>query len=202
MSVSTKSRSRMVRHFTAAMAVLFLAACGKGKEPQPAADPEAQLMQRGVALLYQSNDPIGAEAVFRQVLQQHPAHYGAQYQLAVAVDRGGRPTEARALWETVLRNAQAASDSATASIARTRLAAPDTASQAGMMAFGLDLLYRQNNPTAAADQFRKILGGGVNRAAHLLVQLTTHQDFKSPRPTVSRLTEMSCKALSFHPATI
>ena len=146
---------RAARPFIAA-AVLAGAACAKSNQ-QPAADTQAQLMQRGVTLLYQTGDPVGAEAVFRQVLQQNPGHYGAQYQLAVAVDRGGRPADARPLWQTVLRNAQAIHDTATEHTAQTRLAAPDTASQAGMMALGLDLMYRQNNPSAAADQFRKVL---------------------------------------------
>ena len=132
------------------------AACAKANE-QPPADPAAPLMQRGLALLYQSGDPVGAEAVFRQVLQQNPNHYGAQYQLAVAVDRGGRPADARPLWQTVLRNAQAIHDTTTEHTAQARLAAPDTASQAAMMALGLDLMYRQNNPSAAADEFRKVL---------------------------------------------
>jgi len=147
---------RFLRQLPTLVLLTTFAACGKATQQQ-AADPQAQLMQQGMTLLYQTGDPIGAEAVFRQVLQQNPSHYGAQYQLAVALDRGGRPTEARTLWETVLRNAQAANDSATQRTAQARLAAPDTSSQAGVMALGLDLLYRQNNASAAADQFRKVL---------------------------------------------
>jgi Flp pilus assembly protein TadD len=147
--------SRFVRRAAVLLMLGALAACQRNTA-QPPADPDAQLMTRGVALL-QSGDPVGAEAVFRQVLQHNPTHYGAQYQLAVALDRGGRPNDARPQWETVLKAAQAVNDSTTLRTARARLAAPDTASQAAMMALGLDLMYRQNNPSDAADQFRKVL---------------------------------------------
>lgn len=123
-----------------------------------AADTQAQLMQQGTTLLYQSGDPIGAEAVFRKIIQLNPTHYGAHYQLAVSLDRGGKPSEARRTWEAVLKNAESVRDSATAATARSRLAAPDTAGETAMMALGLDLLYRQNQLTAAAEQFRKVLG--------------------------------------------
>jgi cytochrome c-type biogenesis protein CcmH/NrfG len=137
-------------------------ACGKaadtgaGQTAATGAD-EAQLMQRGTNLLYQANDPIGAGAVFRDVLQRNPTHYGAQYQLAVSLDRGGKPREARSLWEKVLKNAEDARDSTTARTARSRLAAPDTASQSAMMALGLDLLYKRNDAAGAIGQFRKVL---------------------------------------------
>jgi Tfp pilus assembly protein PilF len=129
---------------------------GPGQTAAAGAD-EAQLMQKGTSLLYQTQDPIGAEAVFRGVLQRNPTHYGAQYQLAVSLDRGGKPREARRLWERVLRDAENARDSTTARTARSRLAAPDTASQGAMMALGLDLLYKRNDAATAADQFRKVL---------------------------------------------
>ena len=122
-----------------------------------AVESEAQLMSRGVDLLYKKADPIAAEGVFRQVLQRNPSHYGAQYQLAMSLDRGGQPSLARPLWTTVLKNAEAARDTATARTASVRLAQPDTASESAMMAFGVDLLYRRNNPTAAAEQFRGVL---------------------------------------------
>jgi cytochrome c-type biogenesis protein CcmH/NrfG len=114
-------------------------------------------MARGVDLLYKANDPVGAEAVFRDVLQRAPTHYGARYQLAVALDRGGRPADARPVWTAVLQGAESIGDMASARAARTRLAAPDTASQEAMMVLGLDLLHRQNNPADAAAQFRRVL---------------------------------------------
>ena len=161
MTVVTRFRGK-VRQVAWSVAMLSAVVACKDRAanqsaPAATAETDAQLMQRGVDLLYQRGDPIGAEAVFRSVLARNPTHYGAQYQLAVALDRGGRPAEARTAWETALRNANAVRDSATAGAARRRLALPDTASQAAMMVLGLDLLYRRNDPTAAADQFRKVL---------------------------------------------
>jgi cytochrome c-type biogenesis protein CcmH/NrfG len=147
------------------LAGLAVAGCGKGapdSQQQPAAAAEtdtsvAGVMQRGVALLYQSNDPFGAEQNFREVLRRSPGHYGATYQLAAALDREGRPAEARPLWEQVKNNAEASKDEKTAATARDRLAAPDTVSQAGLMASGVHSLYTENNAAAASAQFRKVL---------------------------------------------
>ena len=141
-----------------ALVTVTLAACAtKSDTPAAAPDPDAPLMTRGVDTMYKFGDPVAAEAIFRQVLQHNPSHYGAHYQLAVALDRGGRPTEARPAWDDVLKNATAIGDTATARTARTRLAAPDTASQEAMMILGVDLLRHKNNPSGAADVFRKVL---------------------------------------------
>lgn len=141
--------------------LVSLAACSpqdaSNGAPGVAGESEAQLMEKGTQLLYQTGDPVGAEATFRTVLAKNPEHYGAHYQLAVALDRGGRPLEARDEWTDVLRRAEAIKDSTTAQTARTRLAAPDTASQPAMMVRGLDLMYKQNNPTAAILQFESVL---------------------------------------------
>jgi Flp pilus assembly protein TadD len=118
---------------------------------------DAALMAQGTELLYQKNDAAGAERVFRQILQHNPEHYGAHYQLAVAVDRGGRPAEARPMFQDMLKRAQASSDTATIRLVQTRLAAPDTVGADGMMALGVNLLYNQSNAAAAAEQFRKVL---------------------------------------------
>jgi Tfp pilus assembly protein PilF len=135
-----------------------LAACAqKPTSDESSADIQKQLMDRGVNLLYKGNDPVAAEQNFRAVLARNANHYGARYQLAVALDRGGRPTEARTEWTQVLQQAQSYNDSATMRTALARLGAPDTASAAAMMTLGVDLLYRQNNPAAAAEQFRKVL---------------------------------------------
>ena len=161
---TAKSGWRMAGMTLVAGAVAMSACTNDKKSEAPAttgattaAEGDAQLMGRGLDLLYKKADPIAAEGVFRDVLQRNPTHYGAQYQLAVSLDRGGRPTEARPLWTSVLKNAEASRDSATARTARTRLASPDTASESAMMALGLDLLYRRNNPPAAAEQFRGVL---------------------------------------------
>ena len=114
-------------------------------------------MERGTQQLYQSGDPIAAEVTFREVLAKNPSHYGAHYQLAVAMDRGGKPLEARAEWNEVLRLAESFNDSVSAQAARARLGSPDTASQAGLMARGLDLMYKQHDPGAAIERFNEIL---------------------------------------------
>lgn len=166
MRVPTQSLQRLSRASVAAVAIFVVVSCGGGDAKPDAAGAsaaEAALMQRGTNMLYQGSDPVGAEAVFREVLQRNASHYGARYQLAVALDRGGKPVEARGVWETVLGSAETIGDSATMRTARARLAVPDTASEAAMMALGLDLLYRQSNPTAAAEQFRKVL---QKNAAH------------------------------------
>ena len=59
-------------------------------------------MQAGLAALYERQDPTGAIAEFQQVLAVNREHYGAHYQIAVALDRAQRPREARSHWETVL----------------------------------------------------------------------------------------------------
>ena len=171
----------------AATVALMLCACSRDasqtSSAAPAAD-DAQSMQTGLQQLYQGNDPVAAEQTFRSILARTPSHYGARYQLATAMDRGGRPAEARTEWTEVMRQAESYHDTATARTARMRLAAPDTASVAAMMVLGLDLLYRQNNPTAAVAQFRAVL---QRNATHYgaTYQLATALD-KSGRPAEAR----------------
>lgn len=143
----------------AIVAVLVVAAsCGASGDAQQAAPvSDEALMAQGLNKLYQASDPFGAEAIFREVLKRTPTHYGAHYQLAVALDRGGKPTEARPEWDRVRRAAQAIGDSTTLSTARRRLAAPDTASQDALMALGLHLVWTTGNFPAAITQFRAVL---------------------------------------------
>lgn len=139
--------------------VLVVAGCMKGdasSDSSAAADPEAQLMTRALAEM-QRGEPLTAERTFRELLARNPNHYGGHYQLAVALDRGGKPTEARKEWEYMRAASAQINDSATLRTATARLAKPDTASQEAMMALGLDLLYQGNNPAAAAEEFRKVL---------------------------------------------
>lgn len=152
--------SRPSRALFKALVLASLAACGPRGDATTTADSaqsDAQLMEKGTQLLYQSGDPVAAEGVFRQVLSRTPTHYGAHYQLAVAMDRGGKPSEARAEWAEVVKMAEAIKDSTTLQTARARLAMPDTASQSGLMARGVHLMYQQNKPSEAVDQFRAVL---------------------------------------------
>ena len=75
----------------------------------------------------------------------------------MALDSGGKPSEARAAWEEILRLADAIGDTSVTRAARSRLAGPDTATHAAMMTLGLHLLYTRNDAAAAADQFRAVL---------------------------------------------
>src|SRR5207249_1472287 len=122
---------------------------------------EDVLMRVGLDALYTRHNAAAAAAQFRKVLDRNPRHYGATFQLAVALDHSGQPAEARPMWEKVLEMAEGARDKPTADRARARLAAPDGASeeatQQSMMSAGLDALYRRGDPTAAAAQFRKVL---------------------------------------------
>jgi cytochrome c-type biogenesis protein CcmH/NrfG len=122
-----------------------------------AAPSDDAQMQAGLDDLYKTGDANAAIDVFREVLKNNPTHYGARYQLAKALDMAGKPQEARPVWQQVLVAADNIHDTASAQAARARLAAPDTVSEAGMMAIGLNMMYKQNNPAGAADQFRKVL---------------------------------------------
>jgi Tfp pilus assembly protein PilF len=144
-----------MRLSTLTLAISFaLLACGT--PDRSGADPDAQAMTQGLAEL-QANRPAAAEQQFRAILARTPTHYGAHFQLAVALDRQSRPAEARAEWETVRAAAAAISDSATLRRALARLAAPDTLSQEQIMAVGLNLLYTQNKAADAVAEFRKVL---------------------------------------------
>ena len=152
------------RRFSVVLALVG-AACSGSADKKPdtasaASKQEAQMearMREGTSLLYEKNDPFGAEQAFRDVLKMTPTHYGAHFQLARALDRQGKPADARLVWTDVLAAAESAKDTATAAMARTRLAAPDTVGVDAIMASGVNLLHVQNNPSLAAEQFRMVL---------------------------------------------
>lgn len=107
-----------IRPATPPVAAPLVAAAPKN---QPVAAPEA-LMKQGMDLLYTKGDPATAIGYFVKVLKGNPSHYGATYQLAVALDRTGKRAEARNLWEKVVPMAEAFQDSGTLATARARLA--------------------------------------------------------------------------------
>lgn len=82
------------------------------------ADP----MKLGLEALYTKHDAVAAAARFREVLARNPAHYGATFQLATALDQANRPAEARPIWTKVLQMADAINDTSVATTARARLA--------------------------------------------------------------------------------
>ena len=60
--------------------ILLLVACSK--EPQS----EEAMMKAGTEFLYAKHDASAAAAEFRKVLARNPNHYGATFQLAMALD--------------------------------------------------------------------------------------------------------------------
>src|SRR2546426_446236 len=92
-----------------------------GCSPKPAADDDEVLMKAGVEALHTRHDPETAIADFRKVLEHTPAHYGATFQPATALDAAGKRAEARPLWEKMLQMAEASKDIETADKARARL---------------------------------------------------------------------------------
>ncbi len=118
--------------------------------------PEA-LMKSGVDSLYAKSDPEAAARAFRKVLAKNPEHYGATFQLAVALDRSGKPAEARPLWEKSLAMAEAIKDEKTADAARKRLGLPGPTPEDPTMKAGLDALYEKKDALAAIVEFRKVL---------------------------------------------
>src|SRR5262245_66049252 len=121
------------------------------------ARPRRRSCAQGLDALYQRHDPTTAAAEFQQVLANNPTHYGATFQLAAALDAAGQPKEARPYWEKALAMAQRYADTETADRVRARLAAPDVPSDETLMRHGLDALYTQHDPAAAAAEFRQVL---------------------------------------------
>ena len=80
----------------------------------------ANVMEAGLAALYERNDPNNAVERFREVLERNPQHYGGTVQLAKALDRAERPDEALEVWIRVLEMAESF-DTETARAARVRL---------------------------------------------------------------------------------
>lgn len=137
--------------------LIVLLPTGCSKEPES----EEAMMKAGLELLYAKKDASAAAAQFRKVLERNPNHYGATFQLAMALDRGGKPEEARPLWQKMLALAESFRDQETVAVARARLgqsgAASEPAGEEAVMKSGLDLLYTKRDPNAAAAEFRKIL---------------------------------------------
>jgi tetratricopeptide (TPR) repeat protein len=90
--------------------------------PPPTDDEQGHLMQAGIDALYTQHDPAKAVDLFRKVLALNPQHYGASYQLAVALDAAGRKGEARALWPEVLEMASHLKDEKTMQDVAARIA--------------------------------------------------------------------------------
>src|SRR5882724_9878932 len=97
--------------------VLFVGLGLVGASFQAEETPEV-LMQAGLEALYTKGDAEAAAATFRKVLEQNPSHYGATFQLAMALDRAGKPAEARPLWGKAVQTAEVFHDTPTVDMAR------------------------------------------------------------------------------------
>ena len=85
----------------------------------------SSVMNEGVDLLHNQQVPDRAVPLFQEVLTGWPSHYGASYQLAVALERSGQRQAARNAWSRVLENAQAIGEQADGQAAREALARLD-----------------------------------------------------------------------------
>jgi len=132
---------------------LLLAGCSRG--PDPAS--EAAMMRAGLEALYTRHDAPAAAAQFQGVLARDPAHYGATYQLAVALDQAGETADSQRVWQQVLSLADHCDDTAAVTQARTRLGLPPLRSDEELMRAGLHALYTRHDGAAAAGLFAQVL---------------------------------------------
>jgi len=169
----------------ALVATTCLATCSKAPETDEA------LMKVGLGALYTRKDANAAATVFRKVLERNPTHYGATYQLATALDRAGKPDEARPLWEKVLTTAEATRDTDTAGTARAHLGKVEVVSDEALMKAGLDALYTQKDPnTAVALISTHILGLVMSRyviRAEPIASLAADDVIELIAPSLQRL---------------
>lgn len=174
------------RGFSALLCTLLLAvatACGAPATPDGVLDPAAELMQEGMAFL-QADNGAAAVPVFRAVLSAHPEHYGAQYQLARALDLAGFPEEARPEWEKAVLMAVEYLDQVSVQLIGERLIRPDTLSLSQRMARGVTYLHFRDEPALAVGEFVAVLGGQpTHYGAHY--QLATALD-RTGQPDAAR----------------
>ena len=144
------------KHSISAIAIIVLlgvvSACA-GEKATP--EMQAAMMERGVNALYKGGNAADAEKEFRDVLKANPEHYGAHYQLAVALQREGKIEEARTLWNDVTKRADAINDTATARTARQNASALTAGSDGALMTSGLAKL-KANDVAGAAADFKKV----------------------------------------------
>jgi len=83
------------------------------------------LMQEAINLLYSQKQPEAAVELFKRVLALNPDHYGANYQLAAALQEAGRLDEAQQQWLRALEMARAINDKPTEALILQHLDTPD-----------------------------------------------------------------------------
>ena len=118
------------------------------------ADATQATMNAAMVAFYERGETARAVDLFREVLSQMPAHYGANFQLAKALEASGQPAEAQRQWARVLEAARAIGDGETTATAEARGPA---AGRAARMQEGMRLYYQERQPEAAAVVYREVL---------------------------------------------
>jgi cytochrome c-type biogenesis protein CcmH/NrfG len=126
--------------------------------PAAGDDQQKALMDSGTTLLYTRKDANAAAAVFADLLKLNPNHYGAHYQIAVALDSAGRVADATNAWQQFVPLAEASKDDKSLATARARLANPPVQmTDAQVMNLGMYTMYTKNDAAGAEPQFRELL---------------------------------------------
>jgi hypothetical protein len=95
-------------------------------------DPEEEIAEAGwmndaLAALYQKNDPPTAVSLLKTILAQTPAHFGASFQLARALEAAGQKKEALEQWKHFRAMPETANDAPSAKMAEDRIHALESA---------------------------------------------------------------------------
>jgi len=125
------------------------------KRPPEEGGASEAVMRAGLDAL--EREPLRAAFLFHHLLELHPSHYGAHYQLARSLDAAGQRVAARRAWGDVLTRAEGLADTASVAAARARLATPDHESEAGWMGAGLSCLYQLRDAGCGVKWFRRVL---------------------------------------------
>lgn len=103
------------------IAFLALSACTRQQAVPDDAASQPGPMTAALDVLYKQAKPAEAVYLLTRILVANPNHYGARFQLAVALERSGDRYAAKAEWAKVRAAAEAIQDRSTASIAEQHL---------------------------------------------------------------------------------
>ena len=128
-------------------------------EPTAAEAELAVLMSEGVELLYEQRNTEAAVVSFTEVLDRNPAHYGARYQVAKALEANGRLMDALHAWRRF--EAMADSISALPQLGQAEGRVADLEAQVQyleqQMIIGVDLIRKGNDPAGALAYFDEVV---------------------------------------------
>jgi hypothetical protein len=116
-----------------------------------------RLMHDGVEALYVRKDPVVAEHFFALILARNAAHYGANFQLARALDAQGRGADAVQTWNRVLQLSAMNKDRRTAAIAADRLAREPHLDDQTLMSLAIHVRYDLPDPKRSVAMFRELM---------------------------------------------